>query len=143
MSPVSLKRYIVYSSVFLIWKTNPPCVPRSFLSHASSSIQIAPYVNSVVTGAYWDQRYPRLMTNEDLAQFQRLQKQGSIDKGKMMSLVDIVCDPRVCITFSKDTQTYIMSNNGIQGAFECLSRTTNIEDGFYYYDAIKDIEHQK
>lgn len=41
-------------------------------------------------------------------------------------------------------QTLIsLSNSVIQGAFECLSRTTNIEDGFYYYDAIKNVEHQK
>ncbi|CDH56826.1 alpha-aminoadipic semialdehyde mitochondrial [Lichtheimia corymbifera JMRC:FSU:9682] len=113
---------------YIRYKTGAPLASHhDYLANPSNyescfSEKIAPYVNSVVTGAYWDQRYPRLMSNEDLAQFQRLQKQGSIDKGKMMSLVDIVCDPR--------------------GAFECLSRTTNIEDGFYYYDAIKNVEHQ-
>lgn len=40
-----------------------------------------------------------------------------------MSLADIVCD--------------------VRGAFECLSHTTNIEDGFYYYDAVRNIEHKK
>ncbi|KAI9244018.1 alpha-aminoadipic semialdehyde synthase [Phascolomyces articulosus] len=83
---------------------------------------IAPYVNTVVTGAYWDQRYPRLMSNVQLRDLQLKQKQGIVKKGSMMSLVDIVCDTK--------------------GAFECLSHSTNIEDGFYYYDAVNEIEHK-
>ncbi|KAG2222858.1 hypothetical protein INT45_000473 [Circinella minor] len=83
---------------------------------------IAPYVNTVVTGAYWDNRYPRLLSNIQLQDLQLKQKQGLINKGRMMSLVDIVCD--------------------IRGAFECLSHSTNIEDGFYYYDAINGVEHK-
>lgn len=77
----------------------------------------------MVTGAYWDDKYPRLMTNAELSRLQKSQKQGKIDRGRMMSLADIVCD--------------------VRGAFECLSRTTNIEDGFYYYDAVRNIEHKK
>lgn len=57
--------------------------------------QIAPYTNCVVTGAYWDKNYPRLMTNKQLADFERLKKKGLINKGKMMSLADIVCDVKV------------------------------------------------
>ncbi|KAF7721008.1 hypothetical protein EC973_005558 [Apophysomyces ossiformis] len=83
---------------------------------------IAPYVNCVVTGAYWDQRYPRLLTNDQLRDIQLRQSQGIIHKGKMMTLADIVCD--------------------IRGAFESLSHSTNVEDGFYYYDAIKNQEHK-
>ncbi|KAI7906802.1 Saccharopine dehydrogenase-domain-containing protein [Cokeromyces recurvatus] len=84
--------------------------------------KIAPYVNCVVTGAYWDKRYPRLMTNKQLLEFEMSKKSGIIKQGKMMSLGDIVCD--------------------IKGAFECLSHCTNIEDGFFYYDAINDMEHK-
>ncbi|CEP17880.1 hypothetical protein [Parasitella parasitica] len=84
--------------------------------------KIAPYTNCVVTGAYWDKNYPRLMTNKQLADFEKLKKKGLINKGKMMSLADIVCD--------------------VKGAFECLSHSTNVEDGFFYYDAIRDIEHK-
>ncbi|KAI8640529.1 Saccharopine dehydrogenase-domain-containing protein [Parasitella parasitica] len=83
--------------------------------------KIAPYTNCVVTGAYWDKNYPRLMTNKQLADFEKLKKKGLINKGKMMSLADIVCD--------------------VKGAFECLSHSTNVDDGFFYYDAIRDTEH--
>ncbi|KAI8889066.1 hypothetical protein K501DRAFT_209009 [Backusella circina FSU 941] len=84
--------------------------------------KIAPYVNCVITGAYWDSRYPRLLNNKQLANIERLKMQGQIKKGKMMSLADIVCD--------------------VEGAFECLSHTTNVDDGFYYYDAISHVEHK-
>ncbi|KAI8139537.1 Saccharopine dehydrogenase-domain-containing protein [Fennellomyces sp. T-0311] len=90
--------------------------------HSIFADKIAPYVNTVVTGAYWDSRYPRLMSNAQLRDLQLKQQQGVIGKGRMMSLVDIVCDTR--------------------GAFECLSHSTNIEDGFYYYDAINGVEHK-
>ncbi|KAG2207514.1 hypothetical protein INT47_004264, partial [Mucor saturninus] len=82
---------------------------------------IAPYTNCVVTGAYWDERYPRLLTNEQLRDFEKLKLNGDIKKGKMMALADIVCD--------------------VKGAFECLSHSTNVDDGFFYYDAIKNQEH--
>lgn len=59
--------------------------------------QIAPLVNCVVTGAYWDKRYPRLLTNKQLLEFEKLKKNGYIRKGKMMSLADIVCDVKVPI----------------------------------------------
>ncbi|KAG0178730.1 hypothetical protein DFQ29_003062 [Apophysomyces sp. BC1021] len=90
--------------------------------HSTFHETIAPYVNSVVTGAYWDQRYPRLLTNAQLRDIQLRQAQGTIKKGKMMTLADIVCD--------------------IRGAFESLSHSTNVDDGFFYYDAIKNQEHK-
>ncbi|KAI8329962.1 Saccharopine dehydrogenase-domain-containing protein [Chlamydoabsidia padenii] len=84
--------------------------------------KIAPYVNGVITGGYWDQRYPRILTNEKLKYIQLQQQQGIIPLGKMMALADIVCD--------------------VKGAFECLSHTTTIDDGFFYYDAINNKEHK-
>ncbi|KAI8065099.1 Saccharopine dehydrogenase-domain-containing protein [Gongronella butleri] len=92
------------------------------LFHSRFHDKIAPFVNTVVTGAYWDKRYPRLLTNEQLREIQLKQQQGQILPGKMMALGDIVCD--------------------IRGAFECLSHSTSIDNGFFYYDAIKDVEHQ-
>ncbi|CAO3635887.1 unnamed protein product [Cunninghamella echinulata] len=90
--------------------------------HSKFHQKIAPYVNGVITGGYWDQRYPRVLTNEQLKYIQEQQEKGLIQKGKMMTLADIVCD--------------------VKGAFECLSHTTSIDDGFYYYDAIKNEEHK-
>ncbi|ORX56155.1 hypothetical protein DM01DRAFT_1320289 [Hesseltinella vesiculosa] len=92
------------------------------LFHSRFHDKIAPYVNTVVTGAYWDPRYPRLLTNEQLSRIQDMQSKGRILPGKMMMLGDIVCD--------------------IKGAFECLSHSTPIDDGFFYYDAISNKEHK-
>ncbi|CAO3601197.1 unnamed protein product [Absidia cylindrospora] len=90
--------------------------------HSKFHEKIAPFVNGVVTGGYWDQRYPRILTNEQLKSIQLQQEQGLILPGKMMTLADIVCD--------------------VKGAFECLSHTTTIDDGFFYYDAINNKEHK-
>ncbi|KAI8972025.1 Saccharopine dehydrogenase-domain-containing protein [Mycotypha africana] len=94
--------------------------PNNYMSNFQH--KIAPYVNCVITGAYWDKRYPRTLTNQQLLEIERMKQKGLMNKGKMMSLADIVCD--------------------IRGAFECLSHCTNVDDGFYYYDAIKDMEHK-
>ncbi|KAG1500868.1 hypothetical protein G6F46_003999 [Rhizopus delemar] len=83
---------------------------------------IAPFVNCVVTGAYWDKRYPRTLTDQQLKEIQQSQQKGIIKAGKMMSLADIVCD--------------------IKGAFECLSHSTSVDDGYFYYDAQKNEEHK-
>ncbi|KAI9256769.1 Saccharopine dehydrogenase-domain-containing protein [Helicostylum pulchrum] len=108
-------------------KGNKPLVDFNDYLHHPEKYQsnfhhtVAPYANCVVTGAYWDDRYPRLLTNKQLAEFQKLQNKDLIQKGKMMSLADIVCD--------------------VKGAFECLSHSTNVDDGFFYYDAVKNQEH--
>ncbi|RCI02392.1 hypothetical protein CU098_010347 [Rhizopus stolonifer] len=93
--------------------------PDNYLSNFHQ--KVAPYVNCVVTGAYWDNRYPRLLTNQQLKEIEKQKQNGLIKKGKMMTLSDIVCD--------------------IRGAFECLSHSTNVDNGFFYYDAINDKEH--
>ncbi|KAI8331437.1 Saccharopine dehydrogenase-domain-containing protein [Choanephora cucurbitarum] len=93
--------------------------PDQYRSHFHHSI--APYVNCVVTGAYWDNRYPRLLTNQQLKEIEQQKEKGLIKKGKMMTLADIVCD--------------------IKGAFECLSHSTPVDQGFFYYDAIQNKEH--
>ncbi|KAI8391256.1 Saccharopine dehydrogenase-domain-containing protein [Radiomyces spectabilis] len=90
--------------------------------HSVFHESIAPYVNTVVTGAYWDSKYPRMLTNDQLRDIQIQQLEGRIGKGKMMCLADIVCD--------------------IKGSFECLSHCTEVDNGFYYYDAVNNKEHQ-
>lgn len=90
--------------------------------HSNFHQKIAPYTNCVITGAYWDKRYPRTMSNEQLQEIEQLKKKGVIKPGKMMSLGDIVCD--------------------IRGAFECLSHSTPVDDGFFYYDALRGQEHK-
>ncbi|KAG2187767.1 hypothetical protein INT44_005457, partial [Umbelopsis vinacea] len=83
---------------------------------------VAPYTTSTITGAYWDARYPRLLSNEQLKDLQLKKERGLIDKGRVIALTDIVAD--------------------VNGAFECFSHTTPVDDPFYYYDAVKDIVHK-
>jgi len=84
--------------------------------------KVAPYTTCTVTGAYWDARYPRMLTNEQLRDLQIQKEKGLIDKGRLVALTDIVAD--------------------VKGAFECFSHATPVDDPFYYYDAIKDVVHK-
>lgn len=58
----------------------------------------------------------------------------------MMSLADIVCDIRVGLFCC---QFFMKGLTSKKGAFECLSHSTNVDDGFFYYDALKNEEHKK
>ncbi len=104
-------------------------------------IQIAPFVNCVVTGAYWDKRYPRTLTNQQLKEIQQSQQMGIIKAGKMMSLADIVCDIKVSLQKNVIIGCTLTFNK--KGAFECLSHSTSVDDGYFYYDAQKNEEHKK
>ncbi|CAO3676791.1 unnamed protein product [Umbelopsis vinacea] len=84
--------------------------------------KVAPFTTCTVTGAYWDVRYPRMLTNEQLKELQVQKEKGLIDKGRLVALTDIVAD--------------------VKGAFECFSHATPVDDPFYYYDAIKDVVHK-
>ncbi|KAF9282943.1 hypothetical protein BGZ68_005645 [Mortierella alpina] len=79
---------------------------------------IAPYSSMVINGAYWDPRYPRLMTTEQLKAVQS----DPANKFRMLSVADISCD--------------------INGAFEFMSHATAIDDPFFYVDAINGKEHK-
>ncbi|KAF9933130.1 hypothetical protein FBU30_006454 [Linnemannia zychae] len=79
---------------------------------------IAPYSSMVINGAYWDARFPRLMTTEQLKTLQS----DPANKFRMLSLADISCD--------------------INGSFEFMSHATAIEDPFFYVDAISGKEHK-
>ncbi|KAI8352990.1 Saccharopine dehydrogenase-domain-containing protein [Mortierella sp. GBAus27b] len=97
--------------------------PEEYMTHPErfTSIfhkDIAPYSSMVINGAYWDQRFPRLMTVEQLRAIQS----NPDCQFRMLSIADISCD--------------------INGSFEFMSRATPIEDPFFYYDAISGREHK-
>ncbi|KAG0096191.1 hypothetical protein BGZ93_004881 [Podila epicladia] len=79
---------------------------------------IAPYSSMIINGAYWDKRFPRLMTAEQLKAIQS----DPANKFRMLSIADISCD--------------------INGSFEFMSHATSIEDPFFYVDAIHGKEHK-
>ncbi|KAF8953537.1 hypothetical protein BGZ52_008945 [Haplosporangium bisporale] len=79
---------------------------------------IAPYSSMVINGAYWDKRFPRLMTTEQLKTIQS----DPANKFRMLGIADISCD--------------------INGSFEFMSHATSIEDPFFYVDAIHGKEHK-
>ncbi|KAF9419700.1 hypothetical protein BGZ94_009331 [Podila epigama] len=80
--------------------------------------EIAPHSSMVINGAYWDTRFPRLMTTEQLKSIQS----DPANKFRMLSIADISCD--------------------INGSFEFMSHATSIEDPFFYVDAIHGREHK-
>ncbi|KAK3818823.1 MAG: Saccharopine dehydrogenase-domain-containing protein [Benniella sp.] len=80
--------------------------------------EIAPYTSMVINGAYWDQRFPRLMTTEQLRAIQS----NPDNKFRMLSIADISCD--------------------INGSFEFMSHATAIQDPFFYVDAVNGREHK-
>jgi alpha-aminoadipic semialdehyde synthase len=72
--------------------------------------EIAPYATMIVNGIYWDNRYPRLLTSQ---QMEDLYKS---DNCRLLSIADISCD--------------------IQGSFEFMDRATSIDHPFFMYDPI-------
>ncbi|KAG0000524.1 hypothetical protein BGZ79_005829, partial [Entomortierella chlamydospora] len=80
--------------------------------------EIAPYSSMVINGAYWDARFPRLMSTEQLKAIQS----DPANKFRMLSIADISCD--------------------INGSFEFMSHATSIEDPFFYVDAINGRDHK-
>lgn len=70
--------------------------------------EVLPFANVVLTGAYWDARYPRWMPDS------RLVKENS---KQLLMVSDVACD--------------------IKGTFGGLHRSTTIEDPFYYVDFSK------
>ncbi|KAG0260345.1 hypothetical protein BG011_001946 [Mortierella polycephala] len=78
---------------------------------------IAPYSSMVINGAYWDERFPRLMTTEQL----KVLQSDPANKFRMLSIADVSCD--------------------INGSFEFMSHATTIENPFFYVDAVHGKEH--
>ena len=75
---------------------------------------IAPYVSVIVNGIYWDYRYPRLLTKNQLL---KIRSQGNYN---LKVVADISCD--------------------VSGSFEFLSHTTPIERPFYTYLPESDVD---
>lgn len=69
---------------------------------------IAPHVSMLVTTMYWDRRFPRLLTSEQLREL------GSDDERRLLAVADLTCD--------------------VNGAVEALTRISTIDDPFYMYD---------
>ncbi|RLO07562.1 hypothetical protein DYB28_000243 [Aphanomyces astaci] len=71
---------------------------------------IAPYTSLLVNCMYWDDRYPRLLTKDQMDELAR----HAGGNPKLQGVADISCD--------------------LGGSVEFLDRSTTIEDPFYLYD---------
>ncbi|KAJ1950495.1 hypothetical protein FBU59_000650 [Linderina macrospora] len=80
--------------------------------------KIAPYTTMLVNGIYWESKYPRLMTTQDLA---RIQSQREM-RNRMLAIADISCD--------------------IGGSLEFMSHASTIDSPFFYVDAVNNVEHK-
>lgn len=84
---------------------------RSLFAH-----RVAPYCHAIVHCAYWDDRYPRLLTKAQLKRlFEQQQQQTSIHP-RLLLISDLSCD--------------------VHGSMECLEHTTTMERPFFQYDPI-------
>ncbi|KAJ1727351.1 hypothetical protein LPJ61_004617 [Coemansia biformis] len=80
--------------------------------------KIAPYTTMLVNGIYWEPKYPRLLTTEDLAAIQRRRDLRT----RMLAVADISCD--------------------IGGSLEFMSHASTIDSPFFYVDAATGAEHK-
>ncbi|GMN42705.1 hypothetical protein TIFTF001_011913 [Ficus carica] len=77
--------------------------------------KVAPYASVIVNCVYWEKRFPRLLSNEQL---QDLTKKGC----PLVGLCDITCD--------------------IGGSIEFVNQTTSIDSPFFRYDPLNNSYHQ-
>ena len=75
--------------------------------------KIVPYISCLVNCTYWDHRYPRLITKDQLRE-QYMEQ----NIRKMIAVADISCD--------------------IEGSVEFLTKSTHIEQPFFLYDPQND-----
>ncbi|KAF8025943.1 hypothetical protein BT93_F2696 [Corymbia citriodora subsp. variegata] len=77
--------------------------------------KVAPYASVIVNCMYWERRFPRLLSNEQL--------RGLMKKGcPLIGIADITCD--------------------IGGSMEFVNQTTSIESPFFRYNALRDSYHR-
>ncbi|ESR66161.1 hypothetical protein CICLE_v10007313mg [Citrus x clementina] len=76
--------------------------------------KIAPYASVIVNCMYWEQRFPRLLSTQ---QIQDLVRKGC----PLVGISDITCD--------------------IGGSLEFVNRTTSIDSSFFRYDPLSDSYH--
>ena len=84
--------------------------PEMFESHFHESI--APFSTVIINGIYWESKYPRLLTKEQMKQTQ------SKYQNRLLTIADISCD--------------------IEGSIEFMNKASTIDEPFYYYDTIND-----
>ncbi|CAI2161774.1 19390_t:CDS:10 [Funneliformis geosporum] len=115
---VELHDYLVHKSIgSFVSKSDYYDNPNQYVSEFHT--KIAPYTTMLIHGSYWDPRYPRLLTNEQLKAIQM----DPNNKYRLLAVADISCD--------------------IKGALEFLSHSTTIDDPFYYVDLVNNKEHKK
>ncbi|KAJ2726791.1 hypothetical protein GGI07_000302 [Coemansia sp. Benny D115] len=81
--------------------------------------KIAPYTTMLVNGIYWESKYPRILTTQDLA---AIQNQRNL-KHRMLAIADISCD--------------------IGGSLEFMSHASTIDSPFFYVDARNGLTEHK
>ncbi|GKY93751.1 hypothetical protein MPSEU_000342200 [Mayamaea pseudoterrestris] len=76
--------------------------------------KVAPFCEAIVNAVYWDARFPRLLTKQ---QMRRLAEQKHSGASRLLFVGDITCD--------------------VNGSIEFLEKTTAIEQPFFEYDPIQ------
>ncbi|GJP59146.1 hypothetical protein CLOP_g8444 [Closterium sp. NIES-67] len=83
---------------------------------------IAPYATVIVNCMYWEHRFPRLLSNEQLKALATAKdEQGQAVPMRLVGVADITCD--------------------VGGSVESLTHSTEIERPFFRYDPIKGTTH--
>ncbi|CAI5984613.1 unnamed protein product, partial [Closterium sp. NIES-64] len=83
---------------------------------------IAPYATVIVNCMYWEHRFPRLLSNEQLkALATATDSEGKAVPMRLVGVADITCD--------------------VGGSVESLTHSTEIERPFFRYDPIKNTTH--
>ena len=78
--------------------------------HSTFASNILPYTNVLVNCIYWDHRFPRLITKNDMLELYQAGNE------RLMVVADISCD--------------------VNGSIEFLEKTTTIDKPYYTYDPI-------
>eukprot|EP00658_Telonema_sp_P-2_P023046 TRINITY_DN1922_c0_g2_i2.p1 TRINITY_DN1922_c0_g2~~TRINITY_DN1922_c0_g2_i2.p1 ORF type:complete len:604 (-),score=184.90 TRINITY_DN1922_c0_g2_i2:138-1949(-) len=96
-------------------ETGEPFVRSDYYQHPEKYAPqfheaIAPHMSMLVNCTYWDNRYPRLLTIEQLRELE------TTDRSRLIGVADISCD--------------------IGGSLEFLTRDSSIEDPFFLYDPV-------
>ncbi len=80
-------------------------------NYESKFYEYLPYVNFLINGIYWEAKYPRVLTIDELREAQQEKR------NKLMGVCDISAD--------------------FQGSIEFTSRFTTVEEPFLLYDVMK------
>eukprot|EP01100_Stratorugosa_tubuloviscum_P006263 TRINITY_DN2710_c1_g1_i1.p1 TRINITY_DN2710_c1_g1~~TRINITY_DN2710_c1_g1_i1.p1 ORF type:complete len:943 (+),score=426.34 TRINITY_DN2710_c1_g1_i1:112-2940(+) len=80
--------------------------PQNYVSLFKN--KIAPYISCLINCVYWDQRYPRLITTEEIEESVRRKNT------RLIGVADISCD--------------------VEGAVEFMKKTTTIDHPIFLYD---------